>query len=182
MASWLRKAARAGAAFALAACAIVSPAPANSGPPPPNGVLWATDTEVAWTEMQRALVGKWKATTTQNRTITVTYRLVSNGTALVENFVSMSGKETISVYHHDGHALMLTHYCAQGNQARLKAVRATKDQIVFSYLDATNLGDEQDVMQKLAFTLRPDGFDQESVYRMPNGEPETTTLRFFRSE
>lgn len=49
------------------------------------------------------------------------YRSVSNGSALVETFTSSSGKETLSVYHHDGPALMLTHYCAQGNQVRLRA-------------------------------------------------------------
>jgi hypothetical protein len=168
-------------ALALGLGACLPPPPV--GPPPPNGVTWAADTDVAWTEMQRALAGRWKATTPQNRSIAVTYRVVSNGSALVETFTSTtSGKETLSVYHRDGHTLMLTHYCAQGNQARLKAIEATKDRIVFSYLDATNLGEEQDLMQRLAIVLRPDGFDQETAYRLPNGEQETTTLRFFRAE
>ena len=167
-----------GLVLALAACA----PPAPVGPPPPNGVTWAADTEPAWTELTRAIAGRWKATTPQNRSITVSYRVVSNGSALVETFTSSSGKETISVYHRDGRALMLTHYCAQGNQARLKAIEATKERIVFAYLDATNVTEEQDVMQRLAIALRPDGFDQETVYRLPSGEQETTVLHFFRAE
>jgi hypothetical protein len=145
-------------------------------------VKWAADTGVAWTELQRGLVGRWKATTPQNRTIVVSYRVVSNGSALVETFTSASGKETISVYHRDGTGLMLTHYCAQGNQARLKAIEATRERIVFSYLDATNVGGEQDVMTRLAVVLRADGFDQETVYRAPSGDQETTTLRFFNAD
>lgn len=166
-------------AMSLLACAPPQQSvPAGSA----GGAAWTSDTDVAWTEMQRALVGRWKATTPQNRSITVSYRVVSNGSALVETFLSSSGKETVSVYHHDGRTLMLTHYCAQGNQARLKATVATRDRVEFAYLDATNLAGEQDVMQRLVFALRADGFDQETVYRLPNGEEETTTLRFFRTE
>lgn len=161
----------------LSACAAPPP------PTAPNGVAWASDGGIAWAELQRALSGSWKATTSQNRSVTVSYRLVSNGSALVETFTSVtSGKETLSVYHRDGAALMLTHYCAQGNQVRLKAVEAKRERVVFSLLDATNVGAEQDVMQRLSFIFRPDGFDQESVYRLPNGEQESTTLRFFRAE
>src|SRR5688572_30183103 len=141
---------------------------------------WAEDTEAAWEEMQRALVGKWRATTPENRTITTSYRTISNGSALVETFTSSSGKETISVYHRDGRALMLTHYCAQGNQARLKATEATRERIVFTFLDATNVAEGQGVMRRLVFVFRGDGFDQESVYREPNGEDSSTTLHFFR--
>lgn len=153
-----------------------------AAPPSPTGVKWASDTTVAWTELQRGLVGRWKATTPQNRTILVSYRVVSNGSALVETFTSASGKETLSVYHRDGAGLMLTHYCAQGNQARLRAIEATRERIVFSYLDATNVGGDQDVMTRLAVVLRADGFDQETVYRAPNGEQETATLRFFTAD
>jgi hypothetical protein len=142
---------------------------------------WAPETDAAWTELTRALVGRWKATTPDNRSFLLAYRLVSNGTALVETFTSSaSGKETLSVYHRDGGTLMLTHYCAQGNQARLKAVVATREKVVLTFLDATNVAPEQDVMQQLTVVLRPDGFDQETVYRLPSGALETTTLRFAR--
>jgi hypothetical protein len=131
--------------------------------------------------MQRQLVGgRWRATTPENRTIETSYRLVSKGSALVETFTSSSGKETITVYHRDGRALMLTHYCAQGNQARLKATEATRDRVVFTFLDATNATPDQGVMRRLAFVFRPDGFDQESVYRGSEGAEESTTLHFVR--
>ena len=148
---------------------------------PHTSAKWASDTDAAWAELQRGLVGRWKATTPDSRTYASTYRLVSNGTALVETFVSgTSGKETLSVYHRDGGTLMLTHYCAQGNQARLKATVATRENVVFAFLDATNVAAEQDVMQRLSIVLRADGFDQVSVYRHPDGIEESSTLRFFK--
>jgi hypothetical protein len=140
----------------------------------------ADDANGAWSEMVRVLVGRWRATTPEKRTIEVAYRVVSNGSALVETFTSSSGKETMTVYHRDGRALMLTHYCAQGNQARLKATETTGSKIVFTFLDATNVQPDQGIMQKLAFSLHGDSFDLETVYREPSGEPDATTLRFER--
>jgi hypothetical protein len=151
-----------------------SPARAN------EATRWSTETEGAWVGMQRHLVGRWRATTPENRTIATSYRVVSNSSALVETFTSASGKETLSVYHRDGRALMLTHYCAQGNQARLKAIEATNEKVVFTFLDATNVTDQQGVMHRLAFLFRPDGFDQESTYRNGRGEEDATTLHFVR--
>lgn len=148
---------------------------------------WSTDTDQAWNELGRHLTGprRWKATTAESRTITTSYRLVSNGSALVETFTSASGKETLSVYHRDGRSLMLTHYCAQGNQARLKATEATREKVVFTHLDATNVSGDQGVMHRLAIVFRtdtPDAFDQESMYRDARGEEETTTLHFRRED
>jgi hypothetical protein len=51
---------------------------------------------------------------------------------------------------------------------------------VVHFLDATNVAAGQGVMQKLVFTLRPDSFDQESVYRESTGAMEKTTLHFVR--
>lgn len=173
-------ASRLGLLLLFAACAAPPPVP------PAGGAAWAVDSNVdaAWTEMQRALVGRFQykppPTAAQGRTITVSYRAVSNGTALVETFTSSSGKETVSVYHRDAKAMMLTHYCAQGNQARLKAVEASREKVVFAFLDATNVTADQDVMHRLAVVFRPDGFDQETVYRTSSGEDEKTTLHFVR--
>ena len=155
-------------------------APARTASSPAGDARWAADTELSWGEMQRLLVGHWRATTPENRTIDVSYRVVSKGSALVETFTTATGNETITVYHRDGRALVLTHYCAQGNQARLKATEATRERVVFSFLDATNVREDQGVMHKLAIVFRPDGFDQETVYRESSGAQETTTLHFFR--
>jgi metallo-beta-lactamase class B len=63
---------------------------------------------------------------------------------------------------------------------RLRATAATRDSIVFEFLDATNVKSGQGVMQKLVFTFRPDGFDQESVY-LDNGKLDSTVLHFSRA-
>ena len=37
-----------------------------------------------------------------------------------------SGRETMTVFHPDHDDLVLTHYCAQGNQPRLRVAELTK--------------------------------------------------------
>jgi hypothetical protein len=51
------------------------------------------------------------------------------------------GREMITVYHHDGDRLMLTHFCMAGNQPRLVAKDTGPEakELKFTYLDATNL-------------------------------------------
>jgi hypothetical protein len=73
-----------------------------------------------WEKMKKVLPGSWSAPT-ERGTIKVSYKLISGGSALLEDFVTSNGKETVTVYHPDGLSLLLTHYCAQGNQARLRA-------------------------------------------------------------
>lgn len=129
--------------------------------------------------MNRALQGRWQAITTEGRTVRTSYRTLSKGSALAESFTTASGTETLTVVHRDGDGLVLTHYCAQGNQARLRATAAGPQKVVFELADATNVRPGQGVMQKLVFVLRPDGFDQESVY-LDDGKLEATTLHFVR--
>ncbi|MBX3189661.1 MAG: hypothetical protein KF819_21735 [Labilithrix sp.] len=167
--------------LACAAATLAGCTPSFDGGPASASNAWSTDTEKAWTALATSLPGRWTSTTASNKTITVSYRLVSNGSALVETFTTASGKETLSVYHRSGRELMLTHYCAQGNQARLKATEARDDRVVFDFLDATNVSDEQGVMHRLSFALRGDGFDQTSVYAKAKGERDSTTLRFVRA-
>lgn len=162
----------------LAGCEISAGRPPP--PPPPVAKGPPTTADAAWTRLTGALVGRWRATTTESRTIGAAYRTISKGSALVETFTSASGNETMTVMHRDGAGLMATHYCAQGNQARLRATETTADRVVFELVDVTNAGPEQSVMVKLVFQLRPDGFDQESAYRDAKGTVESTTLHFVR--
>jgi metallo-beta-lactamase class B len=144
---------------------------------PPIGVATASEEDAAWAAMNRALRGTFHASTTEGHRITASYRAVSKGSALVETFTTASGTETLTVFHRDRAGLMLTHYCGQGNQARLRATSATPDKVVFELVDATNVKARQGVIQRLVLTLRDGAFDQESVY-LEDGKREATTLHF----
>lgn len=134
-------------------------------------------------ESIQALVGDWEAKLESGKIISANYKMMSNNSAMVETYTTPSGKQTITVYHLDGNHLMLTHYCAQGNQPRLRCVakKSTKSKFVFEYYDSTNLSsrDAARMVFLEAEILDADHFDQTTTYRSRK-EQETTTLHFER--
>jgi hypothetical protein len=77
----------------------------------------------------------------------VKYRLTAAGSAVVETMFEGSDHEMVSVYHLDGDDLRMTHYCAAGNQPRLKLDRAASkpDDLVFVFDGGTNLDPAKDM-------------------------------------
>jgi len=85
----------------------------------------------------KTLVGEWQEEDEPRRQ--VTYHLTGNGSALVEEF---RGRPTmVSVYHMDGEALRLTHFCNAGNQPRMMAssYNPASDALKFDFVDVTSL-------------------------------------------
>jgi hypothetical protein len=66
----------------------------------------------------------------------------------------------MSVYHLDGEDLRMTHYCAAGNQPRVKLDRAhsTPQQLIFVFDGGTNLDPEKDMhIHGVKITFLEDG-------------------------
>lgn len=130
----------------------------------------------------RGLVGTWTATAASGKPIRVSYRLVAADSVLVETYTTASGKETLTLFALDGPRLLATHYCAQGNQPRLRlASEPTASPLVFVYLDATNLKSPQrSHLHRLELTLTDrDHFTMVEVYR-EDGKDDAASLRFDR--
>lgn len=88
----------------------------------------------------KSIVGEWEAPVGKDgKVVRAAYKLISNGTVLVETWTTPSGASTMTVFHLDGKELLATHYCAQGNQPRLRWIKTTNGVSFFEYLDATNL-------------------------------------------
>jgi len=64
-------------------------------------------------------------------------------------------EDMITMFHMDGDRLLMTHYCAAGNQPRMAAtVSPDGKTITFDFIDATNLLPSQGGhMQRVVFTL-----------------------------
>ena len=71
-----------------------------------------------------------------------TFRLTAAGSALVEVMApgSPEGVEMVNMYHADGDRVLMTHYCAAGNQPRME-VKATDDdnRLELKFESVTNL-------------------------------------------
>jgi hypothetical protein len=89
-------------------------------------------------EELKALDGTWEGKTPDGQTAQVIYRVTANGSALMSE---IKGKEDmISMFNLDGDRVLLTHYCAAGNQPRMVASGSPDGKtFTFDFLDATNL-------------------------------------------
>lgn len=98
----------------------------------------------------KKLVGDWTGTFAgedgQANETTISYRLTAAGSTLVETMAAGTPHEMLTMYHRDGDRVLLTHYCAAGNQPRMRA-EASVDlkTIAFKFLDGTNLDPAKDM-------------------------------------
>jgi hypothetical protein len=158
--------------FLLTACGASSATPRAPASPP------ALD-PAAWDRLTHALVGTWTMVSSGTPFV-VSYKLISNGTALVEDWGVGSAHETESVFHPDHADIVLTHYCAQGNQPRLRASRASDWTFVFRFDDVTNRTPDQAVLVERTLRFSGGTFEDTEVYQQPDGTDDVTTYRFVR--
>ena len=85
---------------------------------------------------------------------TVDYHITSNGSAVVETLFRGTPHEMVTVYTLDGDRVLMTHYCALGNQPRLIG-QVKKDNVIhFTFLDGTNIAPSSDsYMGELVMTM-----------------------------
>ncbi len=146
------------------------------GPPVGNG----TGAKNALARLTQGIRGSWTRVDDGRPPLAVAYRSLSSDTALAESFGVGSNHETITVVYPDHDTLMLMHYCAQGNQARLTATEVTEHKVAFRLVEVTNFQKEQAVLDRLVFEWHGDTMDKTEIYKQPNGSFETTVLHFAR--
>lgn len=109
-------------------------------------------------DAMKSLTGEWEGKDQMGDPVAVSYRMTSQGSALVSEIrSSMKGKEDdmISMIHMDGDRLLLTHYCSAGNQPRMQAtISPDGKSITFDFVDGTNITKAQPGhMQRVIFNF-----------------------------
>jgi hypothetical protein len=92
-------------------------------------------------EKLKSLSGTWDTTSPEGEPATVTYQVVSNGSAVMETISHKSEANMITMYTVDGDHLMMTHYCGIGNQPRMRASVPSGDitELKFNFVDGANM-------------------------------------------
>lgn len=134
----------------------------------------------AWPRFRDALTGAWHGTTADGGAVDVAFRPISGASALAETF-GRPERMTMTLYHPDHDGLVTTHYCAQGNQPRLRAVAIDAHQLRFAEDATTDLDPDEARLVALTFTLGADSFERVEDYQAPDGTHELTTWRFVRA-
>ena len=124
-----------------AVCAPLTGADAPSGP--------ASNPAKTAFERLKSLAGQWEGTVSRSDTgpaVKVIYRVTSNGSVVLETLFPGTDHEMMTVYHLDGSDLVLTHYCAMGNQPRMRlSAESTADRMVFEFTGGSNVRPDKDV-------------------------------------
>jgi hypothetical protein len=106
-------------------------------------VIAQSDAQKSFDQL-KSLTGSWEGKNSMGEPVQVSYRMTAGGSALMSE-IDGHGEQMISMIHFDGaNRLLLTHYCAVGNQPRLQASASPEGKsVTFNFLDATNLDSPQ---------------------------------------
>ena len=108
----------------------------------------ATVTPASGFERFKALPGEWVAAEdgpmSKRGDVVARYALTAAGTALVETVFPGTEHEMVTVYHADGPDVVLTHFCMEGNQPRMRARAARGPRYDFAYDGGTNIDRNRD--------------------------------------
>lgn len=128
-----------------------------------------TDAQKAFATI-KALPGNWVGDT-QMGPVQVTFKVTAGGSAVMSEIL---GKEDmITMFNLDGPGrLLMTHYCAAGNEPRMEASVSPDAKIItFNYVDATNLATtDAGHMQKMVLTVIDDNHHTEEWTFVDHGK------------
>ncbi|TPW17391.1 MAG: hypothetical protein FD129_398 [bacterium] len=96
-------------------------------------------------ERLKLLEGTWEGTAGGDgdaHAAMVTWEVTAGGTAMIERQFAGTPDEMVSVYHRDGDDLVMTHYCAMGNQPRMRfdPGESASNLYTFRFNGGTNIG------------------------------------------
>ncbi len=130
----------------------------------------------------KALAGEWEGKISDGTPTRTTYRVVSNGSAVMNVLDQGGPMEMVTMFHQDGPVVMVTHYCAVGNQPRMVTTGASKPGVIqFTFKDVTNVTRPGEG-HMYGLTLRISDADhhrQEWTFRQ-DGKDQTETFEFTR--
>jgi hypothetical protein len=124
----------------------------------------------------KKLVGTWVAADKDGKPtdqVVSVFKLTGAGSAVHETIMPGTAHEMVSVYHLDGKDVVLTHYCALGNQPKMKLDPASKDkELKFVFAGGTNIDPAKDMhMHEGSITLVDDDHIEWTWYGYADGKP-----------
>ena len=133
----------------------------------------------------KSLVGEWEGSFKEGEQqfpATTSFRLVSDGSALMNVLGAGTPHEMVTMIHMDNSDLLATHYCAAHNQPRFRLVPSSEPNVVtFEFKDATNLQSLTDPhMVGLKITFMDANHHYEEWTFLENGRKSSSRFDFRR--
>jgi hypothetical protein len=132
------------ASLVLSVHALLAAAAPPAGAAPPAAAKPAH----AGFERFTTLAGDWVAAEdgemVKKGDLVARYAVTAAGSAVVETVFPGSAHEMVTVYHADGPDVVLTHFCMEGNQPRMRAREARGPRFDFAFDGGTNIDPGRD--------------------------------------
>jgi hypothetical protein len=134
-------------------------------------------------EQLKKLVGTWEGIgDDEGKGLKVVYRLTGGGSALMETQFPGSPMEMVSIYHMDGPDLIMTHYCAAGNQPTLIYKPGNGKSLDFEFLKGSNMkSEDMHIHSARIRILSEDTLESDWVGYMDGKDAGTSTFRLKRT-
>lgn len=133
----------------------------------------------------KTLAGDWEMTDKEGKKhVSSVFKVVAAGSAVSQNMFPGTEHEMVNMYHMDGDKVVMTHYCAAGNQPRMTSA-APKDGVYKFTLDkVSNMRDKDDMyMGELTLTIKDkDTFVEEWTSFMQGKKAGTATFEYTRKK
>lgn len=121
------------------------------------------DAKQALADLGKALAGKWKLVGKEEGAEfgQIEFKLTAGGSALMETMFPGTPHEMVNLYTVDSGDLLVTHYCAIGNQPRMTLVKAEDGVYTFDFKDCGNLAATGQYMGALTLTVADTGVTEQ---------------------
>lgn len=107
----------------------------------------STPAQDAFTRL-KGLAGEWRGRIgdrEKGEAATVIYKVTAGGHTVMETLFPGSPHEMVTMYHLEEGKLVLTHFCAAGNQPRMALTRkSTPDALDFNFIGGANISSRRD--------------------------------------
>ena len=134
----------------------------------------------------KALAGTWECDFDGDgkSDCTAVYKVSANGYTVTENLFVGTPNEMVTAFHMDGTSVMATHYCAAGNQPRMRDAHPGKHSFMFDFVDATNLKSINDMhMHSLKMEIIDEDHFTNTWTNYKGGKPNgDATFKFTRKK
>ena len=131
-----------------------------------------------------ALEGKWSGAAADGQAGTSTFEVTSNGSAVRETMLPGTPSEMTNMYTLDGNSLVMTHYCAGGNQPTMRAANFADGRLEFQFdgvrdlkaADEVYMGEmtlvivDENTIEQHWSALKGGEFDHDMVIKMAREE------------
>jgi len=119
----------------------------------------------------KRMQGTWRNSDGQGPASSTTFAVTSGGSVVRETMFPGSEHEMVNMYSLDGDALVMTHYCAGGNQPTMRATALDDGSLAFRFESVRDLKAADEVyMGEMTLTFLDDGTVEQHWNALRRGE------------